>query len=105
LTRRRRTTPPLTLAKRFGAVNITAFVIATAGGLSFLLAVAGFRLLRSWNRMVVVIAFFALLTVGVLADVLISRVRSRRHGLRIAAVCVAGLLLFAVFDQNPDAFV
>ena len=89
------------LAVPAGAIIMVAVLVSVPGGLSFLLALAGFEEIRTWNRIVVYLGFFALLTFGLLADEV--RTRLRDHGIRdaVPSALLLGVLALGVFDQSP----
>ena len=82
-----------------GIASLIALLFAWTGGLSTLVA-SVFSQIRSWNRLSIYIAFFALLAVGVLLDRGVARLRSPA----LAAGLVFGVLLVGVLDQTSSAF-
>ena len=90
-------------AAQLGVINLIAILLGTIGGFAFLLALAGFRTYRTWNRISIFIAFCSLLVVAIGLDKLFKylRGRIRRPGLGIAAVAliVGVLVLGGAFDQ------
>ena len=77
---------------------MTAFLVATLGGIS---AVIGYVIspeIRGWDRISIVIAFFALCVVGLGIDVLRKRIGERRRLVWLAAVGVLGLV--GIYDQS-----
>jgi hypothetical protein len=82
-----------------GAMMLVAFVFATVGGLSAVIAFTITAQLRGWNRMSIVIAFFALLSAGYLLDRLGRRLM--RPAARVAFVAgLLALLVVGVLDQT-----
>jgi phosphoglycerol transferase len=80
-----------------GAVALASFLIGTVGGVSALIAFEISPQVRAWNRLSLVIAFAALLTVALALTALGDRLRARgRPGwviaLVLAVVAIAGLL-------------
>ena len=73
-----------------------AFAMGTVGGGSTVLGVFGLTYLRAWSRISVVIAFCALVAIGIGIDRLRSRI-----GRRGAAVLVGVVLMIGVLDTNP----
>jgi hypothetical protein len=78
-----------------------AFLAATTGGISTLIAYGISPQIRAWNRLSVFIAFFALTAVALLLTALTRRVRSpgRRA---LAGVLLGLLLLVGVLDQTSS---
>ena len=84
---------------RHGALGLVAgssFVLATVGGGATVVGVLGFSFLRAWSRISVVIAFCALVAVGLLFDRLVQRMGSGRATALLVVVVVIG-----VIDTNP----
>jgi phosphoglycerol transferase len=73
-----------------------AFAMGTVGGGATVLGVFGLTFLRAWSRVSVVVAFCALVAVGICLD----RLRSRA-GSRGAPVLVGMVLVIGVLDTNP----
>jgi len=99
--------PPLgtraEIGKRLGLLTIVAVVIATVSGIALIISALGVRYIRSYNRISVFIAFFALIAVAFALDWVVARV-PRWHGRAVvaAALCVA-VLAVGVFDQTSSA--
>src|SRR5205807_32726 len=99
--------PPLgtraEIGKRLGLLTIVAVVVATVSGIGLIISALGVRYIRSYNRMSVFIAFFALIAVAFALDWVVARV-PRWHGRAVvaAALCVA-VLAVGVFDQTSSA--
>ena len=93
------------LVARFGGVSAIALIFAMTGGISYILAVGGFTLLRTWNRIVLYIAFFAFLTVGLLLDTLFRRLHARRRtvGVVMVAAIVALAIGLGTLDQTSTS--
>ena len=86
------------------AATLIAFMIATVGGISAIIAYALTPQIRGWGRMSIFIAFFALLALTLLVQRLMSRVQrsSRRPA---AAMAVVGVVLVAgVVEQTTPEF-
>lgn len=93
----RRPRPPDDRRQLLG-VSATSAMIAvlfgTIGGLSVILAIAGFSQIRVWNRIVVLIAFFSLVIVAVGLERAVAWLRARpRAGGRVVAWALLGSLL------------
>ncbi len=94
---------------QLGVVNLIAILIGMFGGLSFLIALAGFRTYRSWNRISVYIAFLSLLAVAAGLDRLFGYLRERgrrRHlGTTLVAGTLAVIVLVGVLDQTTPGLI
>ncbi len=87
---------------RLGVINVISILLGSIGGFAFLLALAGFRTYRSWNRISVFIALCSLLVVAVGLERLFSylrRIQRPRLGTVVVALVVAVLLIGGVLDQ------
>jgi phosphoglycerol transferase len=99
--------PPLgtraEIGKRLGLLTIVAVVVATVSGIALIISALGVRYIRSYNRISVFIAFFALIAVAFALDWVVARV-PRWHGRAVvaAAICVA-VLAVGIFDQTSSA--
>jgi phosphoglycerol transferase len=102
-----RSPPPLgtraEIGKRLGLLTIVAIVVATVSGVSLLISAVGVRYIRSYNRISVFIAFFALVAVAFGLDWIVTRV-PRWHGRAVlaGAICLA-VLAVGVVDQTSGA--
>ena len=99
---------------RWSALGVAVVLaIAVTGGVSSLTRVFVSNDIRAWNRMSVLIAFFALLTVGLLLDRLLAWIRARgardrrlaRLGPWPGVLLVVAVLAFGVADQTSRFFV
>ena len=99
--------PPLgtrtDIGKRLGLLTVVAVIVATVSGFSLLISALGVRYIRSYNRISVFIAFFALVAVAFALDWIVARL-PRWHGRAVVAgvVCVA-VLAVGVADQTSSA--
>ena len=91
--------------RHLSLLTVVAILLATVGGLSSLLALAGFTQLRDWNRMSIVIAFFALAGLAMLAEQLRRRLARRSWDKPAFAALVALVLAVGLADQSSPAFV
>jgi phosphoglycerol transferase len=82
-----------------------AFILATVGGGSSLIATLVTTQLRGWDRISVFLAFLGLLSVAMTLDRLLDRagVRGRSGALAVGA-CLAALLVLGVLDQTSPKF-
>jgi phosphoglycerol transferase len=99
---------------RWSALGVAVVLaVAVTGGLSSLTRVFVSNDIRAWNRMSVLIAFFALLSVGLLLDRLLALIRRRvarrprlaRLGPWPGLVLLAAVLAFGIADQTSPFFV
>ncbi len=98
----------LTADRRFthaGAGVMIALAVGLVGGLSSVIEFWLTPDIRAWNRISVLIAFFALLAVALLLDSLVGWLRARRQGGPLAVVALAAVLGFGVYDQTSRSFV
>ena len=99
--------PPLgtrsEIGTRLGLLTVVAVIVAAVSGISLVISAIGLRYIRSFNRMSVFIAFFALVAVAFALDWTVARL-PRWHGRAIVAgaVCVA-VLAVGIFDQTSPA--
>jgi Ca2+/Na+ antiporter len=102
-----RAPPPLgtrtEIGTRLGLLTLVAVIVAAVSGISLLISALGVRYIRSYNRISVFIAFFALVAVAFALDWIVVRL-PRWHGRAVMAgvVCVAVLAL-GVVDQTSSA--
>ena len=90
------------LIARLGGLSVVALLFAVTGGISYLLALAGLTTLRTWNRIVLFIAFFALIVAGILLDLLLRLLRARGIAVGAIAGIVALTLAVGVFDETTS---
>lgn len=102
-----RAPPPLgirsEIAKRLGLLTVIAVIVGAVSGIALLISAVGIRYIRSYNRISVFIAFFALVAAAFGLDWIVARV-PRWHGRAVVAVavCVA-VLAIGIFDQTSSA--
>ncbi|MDQ6697570.1 MAG: hypothetical protein M3Z46_08950 [Actinomycetota bacterium] len=85
-----------------GLVTVLAVLFGTIGGFSILVSVAGFSQIRVWNRISMIIAFFALVVVASWSERLVGWVRQKSWPSRPVLGCVAvAVLAFGLFDGIP----
>ena len=105
---RKRRSSDAEFAAQLGVVNLISILLGTIGGFAFLLALAGFRTYRTWNRISIFIAFCSLLVVAIGLDKGFAylRGRIRRPGLATAVVAliVGVLVVGGVFDQITPTY-
>ena len=99
--------PPLgsrsEIGKRLGLLTVVAVIVAAVSGISLIISAVGIRYIRSYNRISVFIAFFALVAVAFGLDWIVGRL-PRWHGRAVVAgvVCIA-VLAVGVLDQTSSA--
>ena len=91
--------------RHLALATVTALLLGTTGGLSGVIAYSVTAQLRSWTRLSIFIAFFALAAIGLLLDAGLEYLRGR--GVRTPRVAVAALLLVVcvvgVLDQTTPS--
>lgn len=92
------------LFRHAGAGTAIALAVGSIGGLSSLIELLVTPDIRGWSRISVLIAFFSLLSVALLLDSLVAWLGRRRHGIPTAAVMLAAVLSFGVYDQTSASF-
>jgi phosphoglycerol transferase len=86
--------------------TLLSVLFGTISGFAVLTAMVGFSQVRVWNRIVLIIAFFAMVTLLRWAELLVPRVRawagarSLRPGLVLGALAVV-VLAFGLVDTRP----
>ena len=83
-----------------GAVALSSFLIGTVGGGSALIAYWLTPQVRGWNRLSLVIAFAALLTVALLLTALGERLRGRGRSTWLPALIAVGVGVVGILDQT-----
>jgi phosphoglycerol transferase len=91
------------IAQRLGLLTIIAVIVGAVSGISLLISAIGVRYIRSYNRISIFIAFFALIAAAFALDWLIRRLPSWRGRAVLAAVVCAAVLAVGVFDQTSPA--
>ncbi|MCB0990565.1 MAG: hypothetical protein KDB16_06290 [Acidimicrobiales bacterium] len=86
-----------------GTINLIAILLAVPGGLAFLLTISGFEEIRTWNRIIVYVAFFSFVSVGVVLTKMATIVGRRSQARAVPAALLAAVVAFAIFDQTPAA--
>jgi phosphoglycerol transferase len=108
LSARRRSASSEFVAK-LGVLNVIAILIGAIGGLGFVLALAGFGMYRSWNRISLFIGFFSLIALAVGLDKAFDWLRARARGRGSGTAAVAGvaalLVVGGALDQTTPRYV
>lgn len=79
---------------------LAAFLLATYGGVSALIAYYGSPQIRAWGRIVPFIAFFSAILLGLGLDWLGRRLRRRSAGKAWWTALCVGVLLYGAWDQT-----
>jgi phosphoglycerol transferase len=94
-----------TRQRHLALATLTALLLGTTGGLSGVFAYTVTAQVRTWTRLSIFIAFFALAAIGLLLDASLEHLRGR--GVRTPRVAVAALLLVVcgvgVLDQTTPS--
>ncbi len=90
-----------------GVLALVLILFASISGFALLLSLAGFSQIRTWNRAVVLIAFFAMVVVAIGLEAIVRRVRAKATSARWASAVSAALLVavtaFGLWDTaTPD---
>lgn len=83
--------------------TLLALAFGTIGGFSVILALVGFGQVRVWNRILLFVAFFAMVEVASRSEQLVRRMANRRPVVGPAALgCLAAVVLaFGLWDGIP----
>lgn len=103
LTFTRRTLGRVAVVGVLGMISAMLALIASSQGFSFLLSLGGITMLRTWNRVSLLIGLFALVSLAILVELAADRIRrpvgtNRRLAATGAAVA---LVIVGVGDQVP----
>jgi phosphoglycerol transferase len=90
--------------RQLATATVIAFLIGTTGGLSTLFAYLVSPQIRSWNRISIFIAFFAIAGVALLLDALQQRIHVRRGRPVLVGALLLSVLLIGLYDQSNDTF-
>jgi phosphoglycerol transferase len=91
--------------RQLATATVIAFLIGTTGGISVLFTALVSQQIRSWARISILIAFFAIAAVGLLIDALGERTRVRRGHPVLFGVLLLSVLLIGLYDQANNSFV
>ena len=91
--------------RQLATATVIAFLIGTTGGISVLFTALVSDQIRSWTRISILIAFFAIAAVGLLIDAWGERIRVRRGHPVFVGVLLLSVLLIGLYDQANDTFV
>jgi phosphoglycerol transferase len=88
---------------RLSLLNVSAFLLATIGGFGVLFALLVSAQIRAYNRISVFIAFFSLITIAWLLDVVLRKLPAKR--LRIVYYLgLTVIVVIGVLDQTTTTF-
>ena len=90
--------PTTTTLSRLAFLVIVSLLLGIVSGFGFFVSWAGLRPIRSYNRIMLVIAFCALAAIGIVVSRWLDRRAPRRPWL--PAAVAAGLLLVGLWDQT-----
>ncbi len=96
-----RAAPYLRRHRHLAFAALAAFVLGTLGGVSALIGYLISSQIRGWDRISIVIAFFAIAAVGLGLDALWRRVRRGYWFIAVLGV----VLLFGIYDQSSTAVI
>jgi hypothetical protein len=102
-TRGRDRSPPLPFV--LAALSAIAVLFGVTGGLSWTIGIAGFTEIRSWNRISIFIAFYALVAVGLALDWLVRHSRSFPYKTFAVSGVAVLIVVIGVFDQTSSAII
>jgi phosphoglycerol transferase len=91
-------------ALREGATTFTllALLFGSIGGLAILVSMAGFSQIRVWNRIMLIIAFFAMVIVLMWSEQLTAWIRGRaKRPQAVLGVLAVAVLAFGLWDSIP----
>lgn len=91
--------PPREIVRVYGIATIVAILVGAVSGFSLIVAGLGLSDIRSWNRVSIFIAFFALAAVGLGLDWCRRQLPNRPWRQPVTAAAVALLVLVGIFDQ------
>jgi len=91
--------------RQMATATLIAFLIGTTGGISTLFAYLISTEIRSWNRISIFIAFFAIAAIALLLDALQERIHVRRGRRVLVGTLLLSVLLIGLYDQSNDTFV
>jgi phosphoglycerol transferase len=82
--------------------TLLALLFGTIGGLSILVSMAGFSQIRVWNRIMLIIAFFAMIVVLLWSEQLVAWIRERaKHPKPVLGALAVAVLAFGLWDGIP----
>jgi len=91
--------------RQLATATVIAFLIGTVSGFSLVFAYLVSPQIRSWNRISIFIAFFAIAAIALLLDSLLERIRVRGGGMVLVGIVLSSVLLIGLYDQSNNGFV
>jgi hypothetical protein len=88
------------LLRHSGLVALVLVLFGTVSGLAIFLDLVGFTQIRVWNRVVVLIAVFAMLAVAVGLEKLGTRIAHWRHPRLLSALGLIAVVAFGLWDTT-----
>jgi phosphoglycerol transferase len=88
------------LLRHSGLAALVLVLFGTVSGLAILLDLIGFAQIRVWNRVVVVIAMFAMIVVAIGLEKLRNRIARRPSSRTISAMGILALVVFGLWDTT-----
>jgi phosphoglycerol transferase len=95
--------PPSDALLTMGVMTVTAVVVGVISGFSLIIFGLGVRDLRSWNRISIFIAFFALTVVAYGLDWVRRRMGDKRGAAPLFAAALVVVLAVGILDQTTPA--
>jgi hypothetical protein len=93
------------LAGRAGTAALMAILLGMTGGGGALFAYLVTPQIRGWERIAILIGFFALIGVGLLLEKVRGRLVGRSYGKPLARFVMVAVLVFGVFEGTSSQFV
>jgi hypothetical protein len=100
--------PETKFVAQIGGLNVICILVGAVGGFAYLLALEGFSMYRTWNRISLFIAFGSVLATGVLLERLFRWIKGRTTkpiALGIVGVIVAFLCVAGAYDQVTPRYI
>ena len=89
------------LLRLCGLLMVIILMLAVPSGLAYLSSMVGFEEIRTWNRIVVYLGFFALVSAAIGLEWISGWARRRGAAPWMVAVALAGVGVVGIFDQAP----
>lgn len=90
---------------QLSVLNLTAVLLATVGGFGTIFAYWVSPQIRCYNRISIFIAFFCIVAIVLLLDLLLRRYSPDKTKKWVILGCLAFILLFGIYDQTSENFV
>lgn len=89
------------LRRTSGVLMVVIILLAVPSGLAYLSSVLGFEEIRTWNRIVVYLGFYALVCVAIALERLTVWLRSKGATRWMVAAVLAAIGLAGLYDETP----